>query len=181
MYYEFTVSIMEDYGITEDPILPTGVSFQSGTIIDQPLAEPMLFPTDTTVENPPPDYTTMIIPVMSNRLVAEFREYGVNNLQTFRSVLENQQNGEQWEGYQAVNIVGLVDCANMRKSKYSNIGGGLVSFRKLVVNASSAAGALLFRLPQAPELILIHERIRDSILSYEPPLTGFDFKPVTTR
>ena len=168
--------------MTRDPTLSVRVSFQAGRVINSTLPNPLLFLADTTAEHPPPDFTKMVIPVMSIELVEALRARGVDNLQTFPAVLENPATGERWANYRAVNIVGVIACADMKQSQYVDIGGTgvvLVDFTKLVIQPAKALGALCFRLAESSDILLVHESVRDHLLSSgRPRLNGMQFEAV---
>lgn len=179
MYFELTTSIDEDYGITKGPNLPDDVFFQAGELITQSIPEPLSFQCDCTAAHPPPDYLRRIIPVFSERLLSAVRQSGVNNLQTFRAELMNPSTGEKWGGYHAINIVGKIACADMERSKFSEIGAGMIEFDDLVIKPEIAHGELLFRLAESTRRIIVHEKVIEHIVDFgEPEITGFDLNEV---
>lgn len=176
MYYEFTSSPLATHGVTGSPRI-AGVSFTTGQPISATVPKPLHFPADTTAENPPPDFTRMVTPVMSARLIDELLSAGVNNLQCFDAVLTNKSTGETWHTHKAVNIVGLVSCADLSRSEYAKIGGGLYDFNSLVVDPNRATG-LFFRLAESPSTIIAHKSIGDHLYGPKTPrMTGFRFWP----
>jgi hypothetical protein len=105
------------------------------------------------------------IPVFRNDLVELLIEAGVDNLQTFPAVLVDPK-GKQIEDFKAVNIVGLVKCADLTKSQYDDITGtGMMAmgFRKLVIDEAAAAGHTFFRLAEAVASIIVHEHVKARI------------------
>lgn len=181
MYYQLLTSPLAEYGITDYPRLE-GVSFTVGQKIHQELTCPLLFPTDTTAENPPPDYTQRVIPVMSDRLLNTLREAGVDNLQSFEARLENPSTGESWAGFNAVNIIGTIECADLSQSEYRELGGDLLSFSWLVIDPKRANGALFFRLAESPSTIIVHRRVGDYLYDPKrPKWTGFRFWPASAE
>jgi hypothetical protein len=179
MYFHLDASFHEDHGVTHDPRLPPRTSFQAGRMLPTTLPEPLVFEVDNTAAHPPADLTMMVIPVMSERLVEALTGLGVDNLQTFAAVLRNPETSEEWKTHRAVNIVGTITAANMKKSKYKDGGGTgvvLVEFDKLVVNEGKARGALMFRLAESPDIMVVHESIKDGLRAVTPPLTGIRFE-----
>ena len=74
--------------------------------------------------------------------------------------------------YSAVNIVGVLKCADLSKSDCEDIGGiGMiaVSFRKLVIDESAARGQLLFRLAESVSSIIVHEQIHKTLAAASFP------------
>jgi len=105
------------------------------------------------------------IPVFRDDLVAILIEAGVDNLQAFPAVLVDPS-GKEIDGYKAVNIVGLVKCADLSKSQYDDITGtGLMAmgFRKLVIDEAAAAGHAFFRLAEAVASIIVHDQLKTRI------------------
>lgn len=181
MYYQFLTSPLAEFGITNYPRFD-GVSFTVGREIDRELPRPLIFPADTTAANPPPDFTQRVIPVMSSRLLAALREAGVDNLQSFEARLENPETGESWTGFSAVNIVGTIECADLGRSDYSELGGDLLSFSWLVIDPKRAKGALFFRLAESPSTIIAHRRVGDYLYDPKrPKWTGFRFWPASAE
>ncbi len=181
MYYQFLTSPFATCGITDYPRFD-GVSFTAGRRIDRELPGPLLFPSDTTAENPPPDFMECVVPVMSDRLLKVLREAGVENLQTFEARLENRATREAWTGFQAVNILGTIECADRSQSEYSELGGGLLSFSWLVVDPERTNGALFFRLAESPDVIIAHRKVGDFLYRPEfPKYSGFRFWPASAE
>lgn len=176
MYNEIVLSPGAEAWIVRAPKLPFSVFILAGAPITEPLPEPLTFEIEVR-GGPVPDYLSLMIPVFSDRLVEALREAGVDNLQTFPAVLVDGATKERWEGYQAINILGKVACADMDKSTCSEIGAGMVVIRELWIHDDAAEGLLLFRLGQSPYRVLIHDKVADHLLS-RPELTGFDLYTV---
>ena len=176
MYFEFLTSPLATHGITGAPRI-SGVSFITGRPIGVDVPEPLRFPADTTAEHPPPDFTCMVVPVMSNRLVEALRAMGVDNLQCYDTILENGDTGESWRGFKAVNVIGLVSCADLEQSQYTKLGGGLYDFASLVVDPRRAQG-LFFRLAEAPGTMIAHKSVGDHLYGPTTPrMSGIRFWP----
>lgn len=181
MYYILLPSPLTQHGIVDYPRLKND-SFVVGRSIREQLADPLPFPADTTAEAPPPDFTQRVIPVMSDRMVATLRAAGVDNLQCFRAKLQNPQTNEVWTNYLAVNVLGCVSCADLERSEYSEIGGGLLHFSWLVIDPDRAGGALFFRLAESPSTIVAHRKVGDALYGTPAPrLTGFRFWPTAAE
>jgi hypothetical protein len=130
------------------------------------------------VDDPPPDFTGILIPVISNRLVKALQDIGVDNLQCFPAVLRNEETNETWTNYQAVNIVGTIACADFSQSEYEEMGGGLFGFDQLVVDPKKITGQIFFRLAEDPSEIIAHKKIGDHLYGPSTPdMTGFMFRP----
>jgi hypothetical protein len=182
-YYIFRPSIYSEYTITSEPKLPTGVSFLTGHPITAAVKEPLEFEGDCTKLQPPEDFADSVIPLMSSSLVDALRQSGVDNIQSFRAILRNPSTREEWRNYLAVNVIGLLSCADMGKSKFTAIGGfgtGLVEFENLVLDRNRTVGALLFRLGESPKTIVIHGRVMEGVMRrLKLPVEGYVFEEVT--
>ena len=107
-----------------------------------------------------------------NDLLEAMRSFGVGNLQTFNVALFDPDNGHAYTNDKAANIVGSIAAADMTQSIATVHPGGPVidvDFDKLVVDESKARGALIFRLAEATNASLVHERLRGFLLA-----RGFD-------
>jgi hypothetical protein len=181
MYFEMTVEIGQKYGVTKWPVLPDGVGgFQAGDLIGVEISEPIEFLVDNTAKHPPTDFASSFMPVLSDRLIAALRKAGVDNFQTYKAVLKNPVTGESWVSYQVINVIGIIECADMDNSEYEVIMEPMHVFDKLVIDTKKANGALFFRLLEAPEKIIVHNDVLDHMYTDEggPIFNGVDFEPI---
>jgi hypothetical protein len=179
MYFEFLHSTKSDCNVVKDPKFDDPkIIFSQGRLIGSDIQGPVKFPVDCTAANPPTDFAGAIIPVMSNRLIKALQDIGVDNLQCFPAVLINEDTGDKWSEYQAVNIIGLIACADFSKSYFGEIGGGLYDFDQLVVDPTKIMGQIFFRLEEDPTTIIAHKKIGDHLYGKTTPeMTGFMFRP----
>ena len=170
----------ERFGITGEPRLDDDVVFQMGAMITAAVPQPLVFTASTTAKHPPADYVEYDIPVFSDRLVGALRNAGVDNLQLFPARLHNPQTGEQWQGYQAVNILGLVSCLAIAESKAKPDLPPLYAFdlSDLVIQEARTGGALLFRLAESPSVVLLERRVGDALLDSRPEFRGIELRDV---
>ncbi|HKO91748.1 MAG TPA: DUF1629 domain-containing protein [Polyangiaceae bacterium] len=115
-----------------------------------------------------PELTWNPVPLMSRRLVAALQSAGVDNLQTFETRVVNPQGAPPLpeDYYLAVNILGLVAAADMRRSKTSSATAkeaASVDFHALSVDPSKAGGHGIFRLAENVSAVLVHERVRQHV------------------
>lgn len=96
--------------------------------------------------------------LMSNRLIATLRDAGVRNFQVFPAAITNTESQEVRSDYSAVNIIGLVSCADEDTSESTPLATKQF-FLKLVIDPSRAHDLLVFRLAESPMEILVHERV----------------------
>jgi hypothetical protein len=116
--------------------------------------------------------------LMSERLVKALQEAGVDNLDVYPAVIRNTRTGETRNDYRAVNIIGMVSCANMAESNTPAAAGDLIDvpFDGLVIDEDRTGGALMFRLAEAIAGIVVHEKVKKHLeaagfddLSFEDP------------
>lgn len=107
------------------------------------------------------------IPLMRDDLVEALAEAGVDNLERFAAVIRDTAAGKEYANYKAVNIVGVLACADMDRSE---VLGGVdsrlidVDFASLVIDEAKAAGALLFRLAEAVNAIVVDEKVKQQVV-----------------
>lgn len=116
---------------------------------------------------PPQELQDVGIPIMTERLAAALQAASVDNIEFFPAILKNTVTGEEY-AYRAYNIVGLISAADMQKSEWQSYDGVLrsdVSFTDLVLDEARIGGALMFRLAENVGAVLVHEKVRKSILA----------------
>lgn len=159
---------VDDYPYLED------VDFRLGTKIDSDLPDPLeitlesLDP-DASDQGPEmPEYLKGEIPLFREDLIEALREAGVDNLDLYDAVVIDPDDGRRHTSYKAVNIVGAIAAADMGASDATVHPGGPVidvDFDQLVLDESKAGGALMFRLAESTNAILVHEKVRDHLLA----------------
>jgi len=175
-YYELVPAITQKCIIYEKPRLPDNTRFNGQIIPDDRLDTPLLFKTRCTKETPPDDCPGSIIQVYSNRFLDALIKSGINNLQVFDATLTNPDTGDTWkDSYKAVNVVGVIDCVDLEKSKYDDIGAGALAFREIYIDETRTNGALCFRVPQAISKIFLHKSVIDFIEKKYPALEGMEY------
>jgi len=109
--------------------------------------------------------------LMSRALVTTLEEAGVDNLQKFDAPMTDREKDEINHGFCVVNVIGLVEAADMDSSESLPLGSGEV-FTKLVVDKEKAQGLLMFRLAESQTDLIVHERVANAI-------NAGDFRGVT--
>lgn len=84
---------------------------------------------------------------------------GVDNIEVQPAVINDVVKGIVFENYLLLNIIGRVSCADMDKSEYTEIGEGMNTMNKLVIDGNKTHGLLLFLLHQDTDCIVIHEQV----------------------
>jgi hypothetical protein len=100
--------------------------------------------------------------LMTDPLVDALKEAGVDNLDTYQAVIRDPKSNRTWTNYKAVNIIGVVSCADMAKSNTTAPADELIDvpFEGLAIDDMRAGGALMFRLAEAVGGIVVHEKVR---------------------
>jgi hypothetical protein len=143
------------------PQLSSGLSericFNTGAPIADEMPSPLVFTTGHSSKDPPKGMHGLRFPVLSNAFIGALQQVGIDNLQCFPAELRSNKDGTVWNGYQVVNIIGLVAAANLEKSQSTHIidrpeedALPLMAFDDLKIDHARAAGYLLFRLAESP-------------------------------
>ncbi len=115
-----------------------------------------------------PSYLRANAPLFSDALIQALKESGVTNLQTYPVAIRDPDNGQVHVNYNAVNVVGLVAAADLKKSGVSVHSDGPpvtdADFDGLAIDKHKAHGLLLFRLAESTNAIIVHETLRDALL-----------------
>jgi hypothetical protein len=161
-FYELTWDIAEEHGIES---LPEGVEsrfFCTGAPLPALPPAPWHLRVGHTRAQPPRHMLVSALPVMSTQLVRCLREAGAANLETMTVVLDSISDGTRWTGFEAVNVVGLVGCADLQRSAFIEImpragaaGMPLLEFDHLVIDPARAGSQPLFRLAEAPATLVV--------------------------
>ena len=99
-------------------------------------------------------------PIMRQDLVDSLEAGGVDNLDLYRAIVRDPITGQEWQNYWAFNVLGLVAAA--------------VETPALGIDESRTMGLSLFRLVEAPSLIVVDERVVDAVLRRAIPGVVFD-------
>ena len=94
-------------------------------------------------------------------LKSALEEQGVNNIDYYPVRLRDQNTGETEGGYWLVNILGLSDCVDMKRSnvKWWPSGRGF-DFLSMVIDESKTHRSKLFRLKDDPTKVIINEKLK---------------------
>ncbi len=95
------------------------------------------------------------------RLCTALTEFGVDNIRYFPVVLRDQKTGKTENDYFLVNIIGLLDCVDMNKSKVNWWASGMgFDFVSMVIDENKTQGLSIFRLKDDPTKVLISEELK---------------------
>ncbi len=142
-------------------IQPAGPWYSGARLAMEPM-NPIAFDLRQDGSSVLPDFFDSAIPVFSAKLCKALRDAGVHNFEAYPAVLRNLDRGETISGYFAVNIIGLVACADMGRSGYMDpTGTGLttVFFSELKIDTARSQGLDLFRLAESVGELLISDKL----------------------
>jgi len=173
MYFTLVnnIKLESDITIQEPKNLPVELDFIGGNIIDIPVDNPMVYTTNAKAGDTLRDFLKGSFTIMSKRFLNLLKEGGADNLQVFPAIIKSDVDGTIWDDYFGVNIIGLISCADLSKSTYSEIMPGHYRFKELAINAEKAHGALLFRLKEHSPTIIIHRSVGRYIKEHDPDKT----------
>jgi hypothetical protein len=101
-------------------------------------------------------------------LIQALHDCGVDNFDAYEVVITDPDNGAVYTNYKMLNLIGLVSAADMSASQatlHDNVPLIDVDFDRLVVDESKTRGALMFRLAESTNGVLVHHRLRDCLLA----------------
>jgi hypothetical protein len=127
-----------------------------------------------------PELNDASLPIMTRRLYEVINKGGVSNLDVYPVILLDKDSGKLLSNdYLAFNIIGLISAADMEKSEFDpNQTDRLIAMNidSLTIDESKTRGALMFRLAEAVNGIVIHESVKYAIeatgietLTFIPP------------
>lgn len=123
-----------------------------------------------------PFFDGLSAPLMSRELISSLETCGVDNLQVFDAKVKISDSGETLDSYAAVNIVGLIEAADLAASDYdasplTNRTQYSTSFDSLTVDEEKVNGALCFRMAESVSTILVHQSVKDVLEPLFPRLS----------
>jgi hypothetical protein len=105
--------------------------------------------------------------LLRDDLIRALRDCGVDNFDTYEVAITDPDNGQVHTNYKMINLIGLVSAADMSASEatvHDNVPLIDVDFDRLVIDESKARGALMFRLAESTNGVLVHQQVRDCLL-----------------
>jgi Immunity protein family (Imm11) len=153
------------------------LDFLRGAPITAGLPTPWIF--DIEIDSAqPPHLLGRQIPLASERLLKVLTDTGVDNIETFPAVLRGR-GGAEWRQHYVINVIGLVDAADLGASSGTVIAEGpdgptRIMFDHLVLAHAQARGLPLFRLFHDPATLLVEDRIMRALDAHRP-VEGWGF------
>jgi hypothetical protein len=145
--------------------------WQAGEKFDPPPREPVR----AVVEEAGvlPEFTDDGIPMMSRRLLESLRSAGVDNIDAYAAEILDPAAGKTYTSHVAFNVVGKIAAADPGGSEFDP---SIPWFDKLVLDPAAPHGALLFRLAESVNALLVHESVKAKLeadgidtLTFLPP------------
>jgi len=144
-------------------IVNTELPWETGRPFPQPPPTPVIVELN-------PDFPGVMVPMFdsgvllfSDEMLAALDAAGVDNLDRYEAVVRDPVTGRAFTNYKAVNIVGVVACADLAQSVYQAPSGSALvdtDFDSLAIDEARALGLSMFRLAECVTAILVHERVR---------------------
>jgi hypothetical protein len=114
--------------------------------------------------------------VISGRFKRALDAFGVDNVQYIPAQIDDEVDGRTYDDYFVANIIGLVDCIDMQRSKLTMraaMPDKIRDINELHIDEGRARGHDLFRLDRQFTIILVSERLKKAL--ERAKLIGVDF------
>lgn len=147
---------------------------QRGALLDLAAGSPLSFEVDVSPSRAaPPHFLGQRLPLVSDRFIAAIAAAGVDNFQAFPAHIRCPRQGTEWPGYSLFNVIGLLDAVDRDSSVGESLmdeeaGPELIEFEKLVLARDKTIGLDMFRLWSNPAMLLVHDRVRQTLARYVP-------------
>ncbi|WP_163997959.1 imm11 family protein [Pyxidicoccus caerfyrddinensis] len=139
--------------------------WNSGEPLENHPALPMRVPVATDRQTVMAEFWDATPALMTKRLLDALTAAGVNNLEVFPAVLIDSS-GAETTNHVAFNLVGLIAAADLNATRFApGTERRMIDsdIDHLVVDPSKTGGALMFRLAEAVNVILVHEKVKTAI------------------
>ncbi|MCY1019308.1 imm11 family protein [Pyxidicoccus sp. MSG2] len=106
------------------------------------------------------------LPLMTRRLHDVLVAAGVTNLDVYPVILTDSRSGEEITDYLAFNIIGAIAAADLQATRFApgsterTISADIDS---LAIDPAKTRGALMFRLAEAVNAIIVHEQVKAAV------------------
>jgi len=116
------------------------------------------------------DIISGLVTLFHKDLIDELLKLKTTNFQHFPVEL-TEPDGEVEPGYFLINIIGLMEAVDVENSiiEESSVSGARGWLQSFKIDPLKARGQRLFRIVEAPNLIIIDQILRDCLDKYEPP------------
>lgn len=113
-----------------------------------------------------PELCDVPIPVMSRRLMKVLMNAGVSNIDFYDAVISDQGSGTDHVTHVAYNIVGVIAAADLEHTRFWKGNSSRLidaDIESAAIDSTKAGGALLFRLAESVNGIVVHASVRKRI------------------
>jgi len=178
MYFKLVNDIEFDspFVINEPEGLPVEFDLMSGEEIKVSVKTPIVYTTNAKKGDRLRDFLHSDYMLMSGKFLDLVKKSGVDNLQIFPAIIKSTEDGHVRENFFGVNILGLVSCADLSKSRYDEMMSGYYCFDELAIDVNKIPqGLLMFRLKEHAPTVIIHHDIGQYIYAndQEDDLAGW--------
>ena len=106
-----------------------------------------------------PAFFDTSVPVMSDELIAAFKECGVDNFDVYPVLLKRKDTGETVENYKMVNFLGCVDAFDKEESNFDP--DDFEHEGPVVIDETKVQDLKAFRLSEPTDLLVVNEEIAE--------------------
>jgi len=103
--------------------------------------------------------------ISTKKFYQDLLDSGVDNIEVQPVEIKDDVKDITFDNYLLLNIIGKVSCADLDKSEYTEIGEGMKTVNKLIIDGSRTNGLLLFLLAEDTDCIVIHEQVYNHLQS----------------
>lgn len=142
------------------------IPLKTGLKIDEAHDSTFKFLLDPEIRNPLfPTFFESPALVGTKSFYQDLLSLGINNVQAFPAEILNKHNQPINYDYFLLNIVGMVPCADMNKSKFRTLGEGMNLIYDLVVNRESLGTYDICVVAEDTDCMLVSERVAKHLQS----------------
>jgi hypothetical protein len=117
-----------------------------------------------------------LVTVFSDPLKNVLTEQGIDNIDYYQAELEHPETHRIESGYWLVNVLGLIECVDESMSTIvPRATGGPGDLKSFFIDPEKTQGFSLFRLHEAPPLIIVDEEVKHAIR--EADIRGVRLRP----
>jgi hypothetical protein len=154
-------------------------SWRGGARFEDPPPEPVQAEVEPRYRGLMAEFWDSPLPLMTKRLLSALQEAGVTNLDTYTAEIFDSTENRTYDNYVAFNIIGKISAADLNQSSYdATLPERMVSmdFDSVVIDENATRGALMFRLAESVNAIVVHEKVKQYLeesgidtLTFIPP------------
>ncbi len=157
------------------------MSWWLGRKITTPIPEPLVYMLTVRIDpetgkpmrgNPLAMYDEEDPPVMREDLKAALWDAGVDNIDFYKAIVKDPLDGKELTNYWAFNVLGLISCADMNRSKLMGTSQSQlldVDFDSLVIDEKATMGFSFFRMAENISAIIVSDRVKETIERHKIP------------